>query len=132
MGGIQFGIYTLPDTIAEINNLVTQISTGLIDLEGELSAKIAAIKPAVKSVQRGVVAPPLTESFVDVSISPVDMTKSFAIVEWSYMQIDCKKTRPGNYAAAVVLIDNTTVRIATSQADPNDTTFFGWQVFEYN
>ena len=43
MGGIQFGIYSLPDTIAEINNLVTQISTGLTDLEGNLGAEITAI-----------------------------------------------------------------------------------------
>ena len=51
MGGIQFGIYSLPDTIAEINNLVTQISTGLTDLEGNLNSKIDTIGSRLELVQ---------------------------------------------------------------------------------
>ena len=43
MGGIQFGIYSLPDTIAEINGLVTEISTGLTDLEGNLLSSLNTV-----------------------------------------------------------------------------------------
>lgn len=133
MGGIQFGIYSLPDTIAEINNLVTQISTGLTDLEGNLSTQIAGIKPAIKSIQRGLALYPV-EKVIDVTISSVDMTKSVLVVDNAvcFLLAGVGSLKEAYDSQAVGLfVDSTTIRLAASLTGDGSRAI-SWQVVEYN
>lgn len=136
MGGIQFGIYSLPDTIAEINNLVTQISTGLTGLESNLSTQIAGIKPAVKSVQRGVLIGGVAQQDGnDVAISAINVSKSFVLVEVYTVLRDITTGVLGaiyDKGATGAILNETTIRVSCPGAYFGEDKAVTWQVVEYN
>ena len=140
MGGIQFGVYKLPDTIADINNLVTQISTGLTDLEGELSTQIAGIKPAVKSIQRGVAAVTFatTAGSLEVTVSEIVVNKSLIkLASGYYTDETCTKLQASGSSTVLLsgqIVSTTKIKIfiATALNSGAGTAYIPWDLIEYN
>lgn len=116
--------------LIEVNKLGNTNDTGATATTGSLFAKVNSIfnKSCVKSVQRGMVT--MDSSIKQVTISPVDMNKSFVLVS-------CTNTSIVNYLTIEVgirayLSSSTTIRFDTTAWGDRYTTGVTWQVIELN
>ena len=120
-----------------LTGVVNQTKADLTGLINSLNVAVAAIKPAVKSVQRGVAAIPIVSAkgFVEVIISSVNISKSMLIVGSSpYEDADCTiiASTFDMHGANGRIVSETKISFAIWTPMATTPQYIPWEVIEYN